>query len=338
MKLLFVFTGGTIGSKVNDNYIKTDESAPYELIEAYSRKHGLPHSYDIITPYTKLSENNTGKTITNLVKCVADAIGAGNNKNSSPGKAQANSYDGVIVTHGTDTLPYSAAALDYALGQDCVPVCVVSANYPINDKRSNALANLRGAIKLIEEHSLRGVFVPYTNHDGITYIHRPTKLLETLTCSDEYFSINNECFGHIKDDRLCINDTFKNLNILQVDNVSLNDECNDITRIKFYPGLKLPAVCEDTKCVLIEGYHSGTINTEYPGYRSFFDEMKKRNIPIFLAGVNKGISYESTSVYDELGISPIYGVSPVAVYMKLWILATQEKHITTEKVQGFFGG
>jgi L-asparaginase len=37
-------------------------------------------------------------------------------------------YDGIIVTHGTDTLGYSAAALAYALGNGTVPVCLVSSN------------------------------------------------------------------------------------------------------------------------------------------------------------------------------------------------------------------
>lgn len=362
MKLLFVFTGGTIGSKVSDNYIKTDDKTPYELIDAYDKEFGLTYSYDIIAPYTKLSENNTGRTISELTRCVVNAISkidSTDKKSSFTYKNDSSveksdfacNYDGVIVTHGTDTLPYSAAALDYAIGRDGIPVCIVSANYPINDKRSNALANLHGAIRLIKaskdclknqeensdmpQKSLHGVFVPYTNHDGITYIHRPTKLLETLACSDEYYSINNEYFGYIKNDRLCINNAYNDNIITQTSIINLDDECESIARIKFYPGLKLPAISQETKCVLIEAYHSGTINTEYSGYLTFFEEMKARNIPVFLVGVNKGIPYESTSVYEELGIVPIYDVAPVAVYMKLWMLAAEED-IT--KVQGFFGG
>ena len=102
-------------------------------------------------------------------------------------------YDGIIVTHGTDTLPYSAAALSYALGNDCIPVCIVSSNYPISDERANGIDNLHGAIRLMESGYTTGetgnddkdagihcgVFVSYRNHDGVIYIHRASRLLET---------------------------------------------------------------------------------------------------------------------------------------------------------------
>lgn len=105
LKLLFVFTGGTIGSVVSGDYISTDENIPYELIKTYKNRYGLEHSYDVIKPYTELSEQNTGETISKLIKSIYDA---------ACGK---DTYDGIIVTHGTDTLPYSAAAL---LGVDTI--------------------------------------------------------------------------------------------------------------------------------------------------------------------------------------------------------------------------
>ena len=70
MNLLFIFTGGTIGSTVSGDYIATDEKKPYELLETYRTRYGLEYSYDIITPYTKLSEQNTEVTISKLVESV----------------------------------------------------------------------------------------------------------------------------------------------------------------------------------------------------------------------------------------------------------------------------
>ena len=119
-KFLFVFTGGTIGSTVKGEYISTDVKKPYILIEGYKERYGELGAYDTLTPYTILSENLNGKHMTALIKTVKDNLNGG--------------YEGIIVTHGTDTLAYSASALSYALGNCKVPVCLVSANYPLENK------------------------------------------------------------------------------------------------------------------------------------------------------------------------------------------------------------
>ena len=98
MKILFVFTGGTIGSTLKkDNVISTDSKKAYKIIKAYSKKYAIDFDYDIAEPYTALSENNTGEHIRMLAPCIKGKRDAG--------------YDGISVTHGTDTLQYSASAL-----------------------------------------------------------------------------------------------------------------------------------------------------------------------------------------------------------------------------------
>ena len=99
MKLLFIFTGGTIGSTLDGAYISPDRSKAYRLIEAYAEKYGIDFEYDLTEPYTSLSENNTGLQIKALCSSVKASLGQG--------------YDGIIVTHGSDTLQYSAAAVGY---------------------------------------------------------------------------------------------------------------------------------------------------------------------------------------------------------------------------------
>ena len=72
MKILFIFTGGTIGSTLNGDYITTEQSKAYGIISAYQKKHGINFDYDVVEPYTELSENNTGLNIKNLAKCVKE--------------------------------------------------------------------------------------------------------------------------------------------------------------------------------------------------------------------------------------------------------------------------
>jgi hypothetical protein len=60
------------------------------------------------------------------------------------------------------------------------------------------------------------------------------------------------------------------------------------------------------------------MNTTYPEYQDYYEEMYKRGIPVYLTGISKGVSYESTSLYEKLHIKPIYDMAPVAAYMKIY--------------------
>ena len=63
MKLLFIFTGGTIGSTMHGDVISPDGTKSRKIIEAYRDKFGIDFEYDTVEPYTELSENNTGRNI-----------------------------------------------------------------------------------------------------------------------------------------------------------------------------------------------------------------------------------------------------------------------------------
>lgn len=335
MNLLFIFTGGTIGSAVSGDYITTDDNMPYELLEAYRKKYGFEHSYNVMTPYTVLSEYNTGVTISKLIRCVSEVLGT-----------DKCAYDGIIITHGTDTLPYSAAALAYALGNKCIPVCLVSSNYPITDLRANGVDNLHGAIRLFEENVITetytGVFASYRNHDGVIYIHRASRLIETMAFSDEYFSVNNMYYGSIIHDKFKINENYSEQadELAPIGCVQLTDLCEDVLRYHLFPGISLEYMKEDKpyKCILIEGFHSGTMNTTYSEYQRYYEEMYKKGIPVYLCGLTEGISYESTSLYEKLHIKPIYDVSPVAAYMKIWMLMAADRKCDEEIINSSLGG
>ncbi|MDX1389801.1 MAG: asparaginase domain-containing protein, partial [Acidobacteriota bacterium] len=62
-------------------------------------------------------------------------------------------FDGVVITHGTDTMAYTAAALSYVLRNLPVPVIVTGSQRPLVDARSDARANLVGAVDLATRDS-----------------------------------------------------------------------------------------------------------------------------------------------------------------------------------------
>ena len=57
-------------------------------------------------------------------------------------------YDGVVLTHGTDTMAYTAAALSFLLQGIPIPVVLTGAQLPITHPLSDATDNLRTAFAM----------------------------------------------------------------------------------------------------------------------------------------------------------------------------------------------
>ena len=311
MKILFIFTGGTIGSTCHGNVISPSENKPNAILEAYKNRYGITFDYATEEPYTELSENITGEHLKRLVNCVRDYL----NKD----------FDGIIVTHGTDTIQYSAAALGYAIGLNSIPVCIVSANRPIENSKSNALDNLHAAIKFIEQRLGRGVFVPYRNdNDTVTKVHRATRLLPSRPFSDEVASMYDQIYGEFN-----INfeyhknsqyNEFKD-NIEPLDVTKLGSSADSILFLSPYVGMQYPTLSDKTKYVILSSYHSGTVNTKDKNAIQFFLSLKAQGIKTFITGIEHSAIYESATLFDELGIIPLRSISPIAAYVKLWILS-----------------
>ena len=318
MKLLFIFTGGTIGSTTNGEYISVDAKKPYLLLNSYAEKHTLP-DYDTAQPYTALSENLTGTELSALIACVR--------KNLSK-------YDGIIITHGTDTLQYTAAALAYAFGNSTQPIVLVSSNHPLEHPNANAIPNLFGAVSFIMAQGGSGVFVSYKNPaDTKISIHRGTRLLASEPFSDAFYSLKHQAYGFIDstDGTFERNPEYhESADKTEPFSVGELSPCAEqILRISPCTGLSYPPIYAKIRYILHETYHSGTLNTVSPSAISFFEEAKRRGIPIFATGISSGISYESTRYFDTFGIRPLGEIAPIAAYMKLWLASESGYDVQT---------
>ena len=303
MKLLFIFTGGTIGSTQSGATISVDAKKPYLLCEKYAERYPVDFTYDTLEPFSELSENLSGEHISALLDAVA---------------AHANAYDGVVVTHGTDTLGYSAAALGYALGHDSVPVCLVSSDFPIENEHSNGIANLHAAISLIKTGA-RGVFIPYRNDEGdpVT-IHRATRLSTSLALVDDVFSVLKCAYGRVDAEGVFHKNpdyTEKADALPAPATLSLSERSTQILRVFPYPGMVFPAITEEVTAILLDTYHSGTVDGKGKAAHAFLKEAKDKGIPVFVTG---NAAYDSTLIFDEYGVVRL-PLSPLAAYMKLWL-------------------
>ena len=327
MKILFVFTGGTIGSVAREGIIGTDGSRPRALLAAYERAFGISFDYTCVEPYKALSENNTGDTLRALCACIA--------------AHKEGDYDGIVVTHGTDTLQYTAAALSYAFADISIPLCLVSANFPVEDARSNALANLRGALRFIAEVGKAGVWVPYQNTGEPTHIHRGTRLLESMAFTDRVESVFSSRYGTFsKNKPFEPNADYREYadEAGALAAPALGEDAPQILRVQPYPGMVYPTIGRDVRYILHGSFHSGTINTVSSEAKRFFAEARERGVPVFLTGVTRGDAYASTQAFAELGITPLYHIAPVAAYVKLWMLCAKHELVTAEMLQAPLAG
>ena len=251
-----------------------------------------------------------------------------------------NGYNGIIVTHGTDTLQYSAAALGYSIGCDSIPICLVSANRPIEHPKSNALCNLHGAICFIKSGAGRGVFVPYRNDNSDTVrVHRSTRLIGTKTFSDDVSSVFGCVYGKFDNEFNFIKNpkyAEQNDEMPTLDFSALSTHSNGIMVMFPYPGMIYPNLDESVKYILFNTYHSGTINTSSASAKKFFEAAKEKDIKIYATGVTNGPEYKSASLFNELGIIPLKNISPVSAYVKLWILSQSKQN--TEKLMFSLSG
>ena len=156
-------------------------------------------------------------------------------------------------------------------------------------------------------------------------MHRGNRLLPQLPCDDNLYSVGNMYYGCYENDEFILNPNYRVTASDKKYELSLPKKWNSgILRFFSYPGMEYPKLSENVRAVVLDSYHSGTICSITPGIRDFFAMAKAKNIPVFLAGSNPGTDYESVKVWKELGVYILPQASPIAMYVKLWMVMDLE--------------
>lgn len=335
MKILVVFTGGTIGSSQKDGFVSTDSGKPYRILELYKsvseKKYGKI-CWETASPYEELSENLTCSLLGKLIIFLRD-------------NCIEKDYDGIIVTHGTDTLQYTAAALSYCFGDLSIPIVLVSSNYILEDSRANGVENFARAVDFIEAGMAGGVFVSYRMAGECAKIHCGTRVLSHMAYSDAVESLYGMEYAYFDNGGFKPNPEFPALSgdrgICKIFRDSFGDAENnhdtfsDVVWIRPYVGMHYQKLSENVKAVLHDSYHSGTICSKSEDLERFAEDAKIRQIPVFVCGCGDSAMYESKKIYDRLGFIVLPVASPLAMYMKLWLCVKSGldlKDIMTRKI------
>ncbi len=168
-------TGGTIASRVD---YRTGAVSPATTAEElYSL---FPELADVasITPEIVMSvysENLEPVHWGELAKKVAEAVAGG--------------QAGVLITMGTDTMGYAAAALSFALKGVPIPVFIVGSQRSSDRPSSDAFLNLIGAASMAAGAGFSGVYVVMhaDSSDERLAVHRGTRVRKDHTSAREAF-------------------------------------------------------------------------------------------------------------------------------------------------------
>ena len=177
-------TGGTIASKVDYRTgAVTSQFSAGEIISAIPELEEIAN-YNARVIYQILSENMRAEYWMALARAVAEEICAGS--------------EGVIITHGTDTMMYTAAALSFML-KTPVPVVIVgsqrSSDRPSSDAAMNAISASAVAISDIAEVC---VVMHGSTSDDYCSIHRGTRVRKMHTSRrDAFQSMNQPPIGKV---------------------------------------------------------------------------------------------------------------------------------------------
>jgi L-asparaginase/Glu-tRNA(Gln) amidotransferase subunit D len=307
--ILLVFTGGTIGSTVAEGIINTSSETQFKLIQQFQQRYKNNHqiNFKTIQPLQVLSENLAPAAWESLITAIEMEV--------------TDHIDAIIVTHGTDTLAFTSAALSFYFNQCKQPILLVSSDHPLDNPKANGLDNFLCAIEFIEQINREGVFVPYQNCQQTMQVHLGTWLSSSLQLSGDFYSVQNKSYLEFADGR------FSEINKLPQINSKYSLKARfdkRILLIKPYPGLDYS--CFDLSAVdivLHDLYHSGTACTSEQWARNFslvqfIMQCQDKQIDVYLAPAIKTKKvYNSTRKLMDIGASIIWNMSIECAYVKL---------------------
>ncbi len=186
-------------------------------------------------------------------------------------------FDGVVITHGTDTMAYTASMLTFMLKNIDMPVVLTGSQLPIETPLSDAPENLRCALSMAQSKR-PGVFLAFNRK--IFLGCRSVKV--RTTDFNAFESVNIPPVGTINSKGLVIDDSL--IKKPQGEPELLDALENRIMLVKLIPGID-PQIFDaianlGCRGVVIEAFGSGGLHFVRRDLVSRLEELVKKNIAV----------------------------------------------------------
>jgi glutamyl-tRNA(Gln) amidotransferase subunit D len=329
-KIIVVGTGGTIASKIEyeTGAVKPSTSVD-ELIEA------IPEVLDIAyieseTLFSILSENMRPE----YWEIIAERI-----YNYMRDEA----YKGVIVTHGTDTMSFTASAIAFAIQRKNIPIVFVGSQRSSDRPSSDAALNFIGAV-------ITAVKAPFA--ESVIAMHHETSDTKIAVSrgvkTRKMHTSRRDTFRSINSRPLALVDPFKkDMELIEKEYIPrskeepilMNGFDKKVALIYSYPGID-PEILE----FLIEKKYRGIVIAG-----TGFGHVPEYMIPVIRKAINNNIAVAVTSqtlygrvnlsVYQtgremlRAGVIPCEDMLPETAYVKLsWTLYRTDNIESVRKI------
>jgi glutamyl-tRNA(Gln) amidotransferase subunit D len=332
-KIALIGTGGTIASKVD--YRTGGVHAAISASDLYASIPELGNyaSVDTEVLLNEYSENLRPEHWSLIANKVAEKVKSGR-------------YQGIIISHGTDTMHYTASALSFALQNLPIPVVLVGAQRSSDRPSSDAALNLIGGIVFAIKSNYSGVFVAMhaSSSDDVIACHVGTRVRKNHTSRrDAFESIDVAPVALIKG------------NIVEMQRCGIKlqkrgsssesfvvrpDYDSKVILLKYHPGfdpelIKHAVVDAGYKVIILEGTGLGHIGKEsFPQIQKAIES----GLMVFMTsqcvwGKVKMTVYDTGRDLLNIGVIPLSDmITETAIVKAMWVLANSEDTESAKKI------
>lgn len=335
-KVAIIFTGGTIGSKIEyttGGVITT--TRPEELLHDVPELNGMA-TFEVLNPMSVMSEDFVYKDWQRLATEVAKALNGG--------------ARGVVITQGTDTMHYTSAILSFMLQNINSPVVLTGAQRSVDRGSSDAFMNLVCAVQVAAKSDIAevGICMHSTPSDETCDFTRGTKVRKMHTSRRDAFKpVNNRPLARItpRGEISYISEYKKSDPKKKGTVVPLTGFEPKVALIKVYPnsdpGIMDYYLGRGYKGIILEATGLGHVPTGVAGKEySWLDHIKKAVDSGVIVGITSQTLYGrvNDSVYKNLRLVSKTGaifcedMLPEVAYLKLGFLLGNYKRDEAAKM------
>ncbi len=252
-----------------------------------------------------------------------------------------NGADGVVVAHGTDTMHYTSAALNFILDTP-VPVVITGAQRSSDRPSSDAFMNIISSVVAAKSDIAEVTLCMHAEEDdSYCYLHRGTKVRKMHTTRrDTFRSINSLPIAKIRNGKLKLVDKGLKYKKRNENAVQLREELEEkVAFIKSYPGIKADLIDyhidKGYKGIVLEGTGLGHCpDNLLPS----LERAKDEDIPVVMTSqcfyglINMNV-YSTGRKIVSAGVISAGDMLPETAYVKLvWALGQTDNVEEVKKI------